>query len=314
MAREAQRRPVLEAIAGQAQARALEVAGWGLARSLPFGRLREAWVVARWGAIAAADCGPSAAGPLYPDDYARLRRAVARYQRNSSAAPAGYPPGGLAALLHVGALAGAGELAGGPRTLRYAVGALDQLSRRMRAIATADSPKHAEHASQRAHRRSQPAPRALQLVFRATWPPWVATDEHQNPIFDRLGMLALDHGARGSIPPVDSDQYRMIVRDAYLLAGRQLPVDVDGRKQMALRHQDKLQPAARRPAPSEPQRELAELAHRTGQPVSLLSRLSPAYRQTWLARLRGEDAQRAWREIIAFKDQIANITTDVDRQ
>jgi hypothetical protein len=314
MARQAQRRPVLEAIAGQAQARALELAGWGLARSWPFGRLREAWVVARWGAIAAADSGPSAAGPLYPDDYARLRRAVARYQRNQSAAPAGYPAGGLAALLHLGALAGAGELAGGPRTLRYAVGALDQLSRRMRATATADSAKHAEHASQRAHRRRQPTPRALALSFRATWPPWVATDEHQNPIFDRLGMLALDHDARGGVPPVDSDQYRMIVRDAYLLAGRQLPVDVDARKQMALRHQDKLPPAARRPAPSEPQRELAELAHHTGQPISQLGRLTPAYRQAWLARLRCEDARRAWREIIAFKDQIANITTDVDRR
>jgi hypothetical protein len=145
--------------------------------------------------------------------------------------------------LHLGALAGAGELAGGPRTLRYAVGALDQLSRRMRAIATADSAKHAEHASQRARRRRQPTPRALALSFRATWPPWVATDEHENPVFDRLGMLALDHQARGGVPSVDSDQYRMIVRDAYLLAGRQLLVDVDARKQMALRHQHKLQPA-----------------------------------------------------------------------
>ena len=83
--------------------------------------------------------GPAGAGPLYPDDYARLRRAVARYERNHTAAPEGYPAGGLGALLHLGALAGAGELPGGPRTLRYAVGALDQLSRRMRAIATADS-------------------------------------------------------------------------------------------------------------------------------------------------------------------------------
>jgi hypothetical protein len=116
------------------------------------------------------------------------------------------------------------------------------------------------------------------------------------------------------VPPVDSDQYRMIVRDAYLLAGRQLPVDVDARKQRALRHQDKLQPAARRPAASEPQRELAELAHRTGQPISQLGRLTPAYRQAWLARLRQHDAQRAWREIIAFKEQIATITTDVDRR
>ena len=311
-AREAQHRPVLEAIAGQAQKRAVEVAGWGLARSWPFGRLREAWVVARWGALAAADCGPVRAGPLYGDDYARLRRAVARYERNSTAAPEGYPPAGLGALLHLGALAGTGELSGGPRTLRYAVGALDQLSRRMRAVATADSAKRAAHASDRARRRRDPPPRALGLTFRATWPPWVTTDTHGKPVFDRLGMLALDHDARGGVPPVDSDQYRIIVRDAYLLAGRQLPAGVDGRKQMALRYQRKLQPAARRPQPDEQQRELSELAHRTGQPASLLSRLSPAYRQTWLAQLRREDAQRARAEIMAFKHKLANITHDVD--
>ena len=92
-AREAQRRPVLEAIAEQAAGRALEVAGWGLERSWPVGRLREAWVVARWGALAAADGGPSRAGPLYGEDYARLRRAVARYERNRTAAPDGLPGG-----------------------------------------------------------------------------------------------------------------------------------------------------------------------------------------------------------------------------
>jgi hypothetical protein len=307
-AREAERRPVLEAIAVQANARAVEVAGWGLERAWPLGRLREAWVVARYGPTAAANSGPTGAGPLYPDDYARLRRAVARYERNSAAAPDGYPAGGLGALLHLAALAGAGELAGGPRTLRYAIGALDQLSRRMRAVATADSAKHAQRAGERARRRREPAPRALQLVFRSSrWPAWIALDEHENPIFDRLGMLALNHQARGGVPSIDSDQYRMIVRDAYLLAGKQLPVDVDGRKLMALRHEGKIDPAVRRPAPSEDQRELGELAHRTGEPVSVLARLSPAYRQAWLVQLRQRDAQRARHEIIAFKAQIASI-------
>ena len=74
----------------------------------------------------------------------------------AAAAPDGYPPGGLAALLHLGALAGAGELPGGPRTLRYAVGALDQLSRRMRAVATADSAEHARRAA--GARASAPRP------------------------------------------------------------------------------------------------------------------------------------------------------------
>ena len=251
--REAQRRPVLEAIAGQAAGRALEVAGWGLERLWPPGRLREAWVVARHGATAAADAGPAGAGPLYPDDYARLRRAVSRYERNHTAAPDGYPAGGLGALLHLGALAGAGELPGGPRTLRYAVGALDQLSRRMRAIATADSAEHARWAAGRARRRRDPPRRALALTFRAAWPPWVLLDERGQPMFDRLGMLRLDPVAQ-YVPPVGSDTYRMVVRDAYLLAGRLLPVDVDGRKLMALRHQRQIPPAARRPVLSDDQR------------------------------------------------------------
>lgn len=304
--RELQRRPVLEAIAGQARERAAELAGWGLERSWPFSRLREAWVVARNGPTAAADCGAAGAGPLYPDDYARLRRAVARYERNHTAAPDGYPAGGLAALLHLGALAGAGELPGGPRTLRYAVGALDQLSRRMRAIATADSAARRDSAAERARRRREPAPRALQLSFRANWPPWVLTDHHGNPVFDRLGMLKLDPDARCAVPPANSEQYRATVRDAYLLAGRQLPADVDGRKQMALRHHGQLERAERQQPASLEELELRELAHRTGQPIRVLRGLSDTYRAAWLARQRQDEALRARAEILAFKQQIAS--------
>jgi hypothetical protein len=303
--REAQQAAVLDAIAAQATRRAVEAAGWGLERAWPTARLREAWVVARWGARTAADSGATAAGPLTAEDYRRLRSAVARYERNQSAAPEGYPAGGLAAVLHIGTLAGAGELAGGPRTLAYAVGAIDQLSRRMRAVATADSARRADRARERARQRRDPAPRALALAFRtARWPAWVRTDEHDEPIFDQLGMLAIDDHAP-CLPPADSTTYRLTVRDAYLLAGRLLPVDVDGRTLMALRHQGKLDPAARRSPASAQQRELGELAHRTGQPVSLLARISPGYRQSWLAQLRGDDAQRSRREILAFKAQIA---------
>ena len=109
-ARQAQRAPVIAAIGQQAQARAIEVAGWTLERAWPQSRLREAWVVARWGATVAADSGPTAAGPLSDELYIKLRRAIARYERNHTAAPAGYPTAGLAALLHIGVLAGAGEL------------------------------------------------------------------------------------------------------------------------------------------------------------------------------------------------------------
>jgi len=303
--RELQRRPVLEAIAGQARERAAELAGWGLDRSWPVGRLREAWVVARHGPTAAANSGSAAAGPLYPDDYARLRRAVARYERNHTAAPQGYPTGGLAALLHLGALVGTGELPGGPRTLRYAVGALDQLSRRMRAIATAESAARRDSAAERARRRREPAPRALQLSFRAKWPPWVVTDHDGNPVFDRLGMLELDPDARCGVPSAGSEHYRATVRDAYLLAGKQLPVEVDGRKQMALRHQGQLDRAERRPASLE-ELELRELSHRTGQPIRVLRGLSLGYRAAWLADRRQQDAQRARAELLAFKQQIAS--------
>ncbi|MGA2014892.1 MAG: hypothetical protein ABSH51_30800, partial [Solirubrobacteraceae bacterium] len=215
----------------------------------------------------------------------------------------GYPSGGLAALLHIGALAGVGELTGGPRTLRYAVGALDQLSRRMRAVATADGAEHARRAAGRARRRRDPPARAHALTFRQTWPPWVLLDQHGQPAFDQLGMLRLDPQAR-YVPPAGSDAYRMVLRDAYLLAGRLLPVDVDGRKLMTLRHQRQIPPAVRRPILSDDQRELAELAHRTREPLGLLARLSPAYRQAWLARLRAEEAQRAQQDVLAFKAQL----------
>ena len=304
--REAQRRPVLEEISRQASTRALEVACWSLGRAWPFTRLREAWVVARYGAMAAADSGPAGAGPLYPDDYARLRRACARYQRNAAAAPEGFPASGLGALLHLGALAAAGEVAGGPRTLRYAVGALDQLSRRMRAVATADSALRHQTNVNRAQRRHRQLPAgALQLMFRKSrWPVWIRTDHNGDPLFQH-GMLQLDPDAP-CMPRADSTAYRMTIRDAYLLAGLKLPVQVDGRKQMALRHQRQLDPADRRPPRTSDQLELAELAHRTGEPITTLRRLSPSYRQQWLAQQRQQDALRTRTEARAFRQRIAD--------
>ena len=300
-AREAERRPVLAAIAAEAAGRALEVRDWGLDRSWPFSRLREAWVVTQHGRSVAADAGPALAGPLYPGDYARLRRAVARYERNREAAPDGYPPGGLGALLHIGALAAADQLGRGPRTLRYAVGALDQLSRRMRALATADRREHRQRAAGRAERR-QEGRRAAPLSFRAAWPPWLLLGEDGQPTFDR-GLLRVDPDAR-FVPPVGSDVYRMVVRDAYLLAGRPLPVDVDGRKQMAMRHQRQLPLAERRPRLSDEQRELAALAHLTGESIHLLAHLALDFRRSWLARLRAEQADQARREILEFKARL----------
>jgi hypothetical protein len=307
-ARQAQRAPVLAAIAAGAQTRAAEVAGWGIDRAWPPARLREAWVVARYGAAAAADGGPAAAGPLYGEDYARLRRAVARYERNHSAAPDGYPSGGLAALLHIAALAADGQLPNAPRTLRYAIGALDQLARRMRALATADSAQRHEAAAGRAARRRDRPWRAPKLAFRtAGWPAWILTPGREEPVFDERGVLQFDEQSVALAPAPDTSAYRTVIRDAYLLAGHPLPLELDGRRQMALRHAGQLEPAQRRERPAIEELELRELAHRTGEPISLLRRISPVYRQAWLQRQRQSDAAQARAQTAAFRQQLAEL-------
>ncbi|MGO9899897.1 MAG: hypothetical protein ACLP0J_09435 [Solirubrobacteraceae bacterium] len=306
-AREAERAPVLAAIAKDAQARAVEVAGWGLERAWPLSRLREAWVVARYGAFTAADSGPATAGPLYPEDYARLRRAVARYERNRAAAPDGYPRGGLGALLQIGALAAEGQLANAPRTLRYAIGALDQLARRMRAVATADSARRHAAAAGRAARRRDPAARAHKLAFRTPgWPAWILRPGHDEPLFER-GVLILDERNVALAPAPDTSAYRTVIRDAYLLAGYLLPLEHDGRRQMALRHQRRLDPVQRRERPGIDELELRELAHRTGEPLSLLRGISPVYRQAWLQRRRQSDAAQARADVAAFRRALAEL-------
>jgi hypothetical protein len=49
---------------------------------------------------------------------------------------------------------------------------------------------------------------------------------------------------------------------------------------------DEIDPGPRRPQITAEQHQWAELAHRTREPASLLRRLSPSYRQEWLAQLR----------------------------
>jgi hypothetical protein len=263
-------------------------------------------VVARYGAATAADSGPAAAGLLYPEDYTRLRRAVARYERNRAAAPDGYPPGALAALLRIGELAADGQLPNAPRTLRYAIGALDQLARRMRALATADSAQRHEAAAGRATRRRDRAARAPRLAFRAPgWPAWILTPGREQPRFDERGVLVLDERNVALAPAPDTSAYRTVIRDAYLTAGQPLPLEHDGRWQMALRHTGQLEPAQRPQRPAVEELELRELAHRTGEPTSLLRKISPVYRQAWLQRQRQSDAAQARADTTAFRQALA---------
>jgi hypothetical protein len=305
-ARQAARAPVLAIIAAQAQQRAFELAGWGLERSWPASRLREAWVVARYGQSAAAQSGAGGAGPLYGDDYARLRRAVARYERNRSARPDGFPASGLGGLLQIGALAS--ETAG-PRTVRYAIGALDQLSRRMRAHASAESVQRISAAQRRAcGRRIEPP--ASRLAFRLPgprWPSWLTVDEHGLPVFSD-GLAVINPQLA---PPAESDAYRTVIRDAYLIAGCRLPLMLDGRTTMRLRDTAAIPPADRRGR--ELDRDLTELAHRTGQPQATWAHVRPELRAGILAELRATDARQARAETQAFREHIAQTITTPGR-
>jgi hypothetical protein len=79
---------------------------------------------------------------------------------------------------------------------------------------------------------------------------------------------------------------------------------------MTLRHHGQLDPATRRPHPTHEQQQLAELAHRTREPISLLRRLSPDYQAEWLARQRHQDAARARAEITQLRAQLTDITSN----
>ena len=299
-AREAEREAIVATIAAQARRRALEVAGWGIDRAWPEGRLREAWVVARYGPDGAARHGAAAAGRLRPEDRARLGRAVRRFARYADDRPGELPAAPLAALLTLADASGDWTLA---RTIRR----LDQLGRRMRAHATASDPARRQAAANRARRRHRDAPPA-RLAFRAPgprWPRWIRTTPAGDPVFDDHGRLQLDADQRPPAPR--SLSYRLVVRDAYLLAGRQPPLEVDGRWEMKLRDDGHLPPSghsATRRLGVDP--ELLELARLTALPLRTLQRWTPDRREHELARLRTEHAatQRAERE--AFLARLAD--------
>lgn len=242
----AARQPVFDVIAAQSDRRAAEVASWGLGRGWPKQRVREAFAVWRYGAMHVAEHSWDAAGALTDDDLERLRRAVTRYGRYAAARPSGYPDGGLGALAELAATAA--ERGANPHRLHYAIRALDQLTRRMRASATTDgADRHAARAK-RAQRRRFPAPApGLQLHYRvprpgaSVWPPWVAVDATGNPLLVD-GELVVRDAFRSRpgyehqpwvAPPRSSEAYRDTLRDAFLLRGLWPPIETDGRSRMA---------------------------------------------------------------------------------
>ena len=231
-ARLAARQPVWELIAAQSACRADEVCGWTLERGWPVSRLREAWVVWRHGSMCAGELGAAPAGHLEPDDPQRLRRALARYERHGAARPTGFPAGGLAVLAAIAAIAA--ERAARPQTLHFAIGLLDQLSRRMRAADTADDARRRQRAVTRARRRHDARPDGLMFAFRsAAWPAWVALDETGDPRLDGDELVLADRPGIQAAPDRQDPIYRQTLRDAQLLAGLWPCAEADGRTAMA---------------------------------------------------------------------------------
>ena len=71
------------AISAQAAARSAELLAWPVGRVCPLGRLREAWVVQRYGLAMVADSGTAAAGYSSPGLPALVARATALYETST---------------------------------------------------------------------------------------------------------------------------------------------------------------------------------------------------------------------------------------
>jgi hypothetical protein len=301
VARTAARQPVLELIARQAAQRAREVTFWTLERAWALKRIQEAWVVWRHGATYLAEYSAAAAGPLEPDDHARLRRAVARYERYRTARPTGFPELGMTALAHLGAIAAARDAK--PVTLHYAIRRLDQLSRRMRAIAKLSDPRVPERQAARVRRRLFPAadPGLLRFSFRiesSPWPSWVALDDAGAPILVD-GDLTLAAGHDCWAPAPSDPWYIQTLRDAQLLAGWS---PAEGRTEMASGNEDLHAQPQRRALPgpyvvpqdrrTRPEPEDLELTRRAGIALGTVQALKAAQRDLILAEVRADQAHR----------------------
>ena len=236
------RQPVFDVIAAHSARRAADVASWSADRGWPIDRLREAFAVWRYGEQHVAEHSWDIAGHLGADDLKRLRRAVRRYERHVDARPRDYPEGGLAALGEISIVAG--ERNGRPQRIHYAIRALDQLSRRMRASNTVDDADRLARRATRLRRRLDAPGPGGPIAFRTPghhWPAWVALDEHGDPriVAGELVIRPESKPPPGyedqpwAAPAPSSWQYLETLRDAYLLRGLWPPPDADGRSTMA---------------------------------------------------------------------------------
>lgn len=294
-ARELQREPIVAAIAASAQRRCEWVAGSSPDR-LPGARaLQEAWVSCRYGTRAVADVGPAYAGRITDEDLERLARAARRWERYAHARPATAPPRGLAALLWLVGRGVGGRLDGSIR-------ALDRLSRRLRAHATATSPDRHNRllrTSKARHRHGAAPAGPINFRVESPWPAWVELDHQARPILtDDLGVKT--RPGAWSTPPRYSSAWRETVRDAFLLNTGHLPPELDGRQIMLARHQGHAQPDSYLTRPQGEAR-FTHICRLTGMTLTEARRLRPDIVDELLSR---EHARRtaAARLTVTLKD------------
>jgi hypothetical protein len=96
--------------------------------------------------------------------------------------------------------------------------------------------------------------------------------------------------------------YDSVIRDAYLIAGHQVPVALDGRWAMLMRDRGEIPPA---PRPGRrPDWTLLELARRTSEPARSWERIPAHLRDGLLADLRTAEAMTARADLQAFHQQL----------
>jgi hypothetical protein len=163
--------------ARQALHRARKLADAPLGRGWGLGRMREAWVVFRFGTALretfqapcsgpelVGDHGSGDAGPRRPGQRRRASDAIALYEAFAEGRPPGWPAAGAAALCVLAAQQRAGTLEGDIARLRC-------LAKDMRAAALHAYPQRVEHARRRADRRAAAAaPGVPRFAFRQTRP------------------------------------------------------------------------------------------------------------------------------------------------
>ncbi|MDP8910218.1 MAG: hypothetical protein M3N47_14130, partial [Chloroflexota bacterium] len=156
-----------------------------------------------------------------------------------------------------------------------------------------------------ADRVSHPGPR---------WPRCVQLDEHGQPLIVN-GELLL-HG--GWAPPANSDEYRIVLRDAYLLSRGHLAPHVDGRAQMAINTErltgGRIGRAAAGPYPDDRDRhdrvdrDVLELARRAGISLADAQHISPDVRSDVLAQLRLRDAETIRDQAAELRHRLADLS------